>query len=239
MKYQRKLSFSKQGKNFVKEKEKELIIYKEPIKALKKLIHKKKKKVKIKILDLGCGYGRISKVLKKFGNVVGLDISYQGLKLAKKLKIPLVLGDGEILPFRSKSFDVVVCAEVIPYTDNPYNMLREIKRVLVNNGLLFLSVENLYGGLISDPFIKASEIEDIIRRGESKKAKYFRKEEILSTLEKMGFKVIYFRPVGFVRAGFLSKYKFRNVEKLERLCAKYVPLLARAFVIIAVAPSHQ
>ena len=39
-----------------------------------------------KVLDLGCGYGRVAiKLLKKTNNVIGIDISKENIKLAKEI----------------------------------------------------------------------------------------------------------------------------------------------------------
>lgn len=239
MKRQRKFSFfNVQGKKFIEAKEKEFAIYKDSLKIFRKIVkpgrnEKQKRKKKIKILDLGCGYGRFIKRIKDIGSVFGIDTSRKALKFTKKLGVPILVGDGEKIPIKSRKLDAVLCIEVLSHTDKPQNMLKEIKRILKKSGILFLSVENLYGGIISDPYIKKSEIKRVIEKGERKEVKYFRKEEIISMLEKMGFRIIYFRPVGFARAGPLEKYNFRNVEKIERTCAKYIPLLARAFTIIA------
>ena len=50
-----------------------------------------------------------------------------------------IVGIGEYLPFRSESFDLTICAQVLTYTNNPFLLVAEIYRVLRPRGVLFLS----------------------------------------------------------------------------------------------------
>ena len=42
---------------------------------------------------------------------------------------PLVIAEGEHLPFRDKSFDFVIASHVLEHTDNPRRFLKELVRV--------------------------------------------------------------------------------------------------------------
>jgi ubiquinone/menaquinone biosynthesis C-methylase UbiE len=77
---------------------------------------------KWKVLDVGCGpyFGDFE------GHVVGIDPS---IKLLKQAKIPVVLGVGEALPFRSDGFMAVVCITAIQNFDDVKKGLLEMKRV--------------------------------------------------------------------------------------------------------------
>jgi ubiquinone/menaquinone biosynthesis C-methylase UbiE len=50
--------------------------------------------------------------------------------------------DAQQLPFPEKSFDVVICFEVIEHLDNPRLFLSESKRVLRSNGIFLCSTPN-------------------------------------------------------------------------------------------------
>ncbi|VVB59133.1 Ubiquinone/menaquinone biosynthesis C-methyltransferase UbiE [uncultured archaeon] len=67
------------------------------------------------ILDIGCGNGRHLIEAKKRGlNAVGLDISKNLLKIAKKKTgAHLVLGNALALPFRDRTFDNSICIAVV------------------------------------------------------------------------------------------------------------------------------
>jgi SAM-dependent methyltransferase len=52
---------------------------------------------------------------------------------------PDYLYDGRSLPFESKSFDTVICIEVLEHTPDPQNLLNEIARVVKSDGIVVLS----------------------------------------------------------------------------------------------------
>jgi ubiquinone/menaquinone biosynthesis C-methylase UbiE len=81
------------------------------------------------ILDLGCGDGRITNVLvKKYEHVCGLDSSEEALKHVVSEK---KLGSLDSLPFEDKSFDTILCSEVLEHLPfRTYNKaLQEMERV--------------------------------------------------------------------------------------------------------------
>lgn len=92
----------------------------------------------MKILDIGCGTAHIIQEMvtnKKTSEHVGLDVSKAMLKLAKENcerfhNVGLVVGDGLILPFPEKIFDIVITrlAEYSP---------QEAYRVLKKGGIFF------------------------------------------------------------------------------------------------------
>lgn len=42
---------------------------------------------------------------------------------------PLVIAKGEKLPFKNKSFDFIICRQVIEHSKNPFQFIKEIQRV--------------------------------------------------------------------------------------------------------------
>lgn len=81
------------------------------------------------VLDVGCGDGRITnRLVSKYGRVCGLDGSEEALK---HVKSETVLGGVAPLPFPDKSFDLVLCCEVLehlPFETYPA-ALKELERV--------------------------------------------------------------------------------------------------------------
>lgn len=71
------------------------------------------------VLDVGCGLGFTSLILKLYlSNVkylVGLDISHEKLLKTKQLNLydELIVADAEMLPFRDKVFDAVIASEIV------------------------------------------------------------------------------------------------------------------------------
>jgi ubiquinone/menaquinone biosynthesis C-methylase UbiE len=76
--------------------------------------------------------------------IVSFDISSTALSYAKKIYPGpnYVRADANSLPFASKSFDSVVALEIIEHLDNGLLLLKEIRRVLKDEGLLVVSTPN-------------------------------------------------------------------------------------------------
>ena len=86
------------------------------------------------ILDVGCG--RISSLtgVEKGAYRVGLDIYEPYILKVRGLSThhAYVLGDGRVLPFKSKSFDCAVATEILEHLDihDGLRMIKEIERVV-------------------------------------------------------------------------------------------------------------
>lgn len=97
---------------------------------------------RVKILDVGCGVGKIFWKITA-GMNVGIDMSLGALKIASKKSDSLyICSVAENLPFRRESFDIVLLLEVIEHVDDQEACLAEISRVLKRGGLLILSFPN-------------------------------------------------------------------------------------------------
>lgn len=98
-----------------------------------------------KILDIGCGGGGVTKKLSKDNFVVGMDLIEDNLKLARQNGIHTLnvrfLSD---LPFKDKSFDIVVCLHVLEHLRNPKILLNEINRIIKPDGFAIVAVPNSY-----------------------------------------------------------------------------------------------
>lgn len=85
------------------------------------------------VLDVGCGTGIVLKELKSRGVAVkGIDISQAALdKLPDSLKEYCSIGDIRDIPFPDKSFDVVLCGDVLEHIvkQDIVKSLKELGRV--------------------------------------------------------------------------------------------------------------
>jgi len=101
-------------------------------------------------LDVGCGTGRYSLRIALNYEVVALDFSIKMLKVLRikalkrnlMLKIHLVLGDGENLPFRNNCFNSLICTLTFDHFKNSFKAASEFSRVLKRNSICILSTFN-------------------------------------------------------------------------------------------------
>jgi len=109
-----------------------------------------------KILEVGCGSGKLLSLLKTQNDVVGVDAAADGITacLSRGIEGHCLDVSSEPLPFADQSFDFVVCLETVEHATSPYFALVEMRRVLKTGGKLICSVPNpnwghilLYPGL--------------------------------------------------------------------------------------------
>lgn len=84
------------------------------------------------LLEVGCGTAHFTRWFESIGlRCYGLDLSTLMLKEAKILWHggPLFQGESSYMPFKDKSFDVVVFIACMEYMPNPVKVLREASRV--------------------------------------------------------------------------------------------------------------
>ena len=92
------------------------------------------------VLELACGTGILTSLLKKNNNkVYGIDLTFEYLcKLGeKKIEIDSINGTAEFLPFQNRYFDCIV-ASYLPKYVNLNSLVSECQRVLKQEGLLIL-----------------------------------------------------------------------------------------------------
>jgi ubiquinone/menaquinone biosynthesis C-methylase UbiE len=95
-----------------------------------------------RVLEIGCGTGRLLAERLRQGPGVGMDISLPMLRQAhRRLNgagegVPIVRADVSGLPFPDASFDVVIATGVLTAIPNPRPALCEARRVLRSGGHL-------------------------------------------------------------------------------------------------------
>lgn len=101
-----------------------------------------------RILEIGCGDGRLLSLLQPENEVYGIDAAETGVKKCADKCIEAFCLDvsSQPLPFPSDYFDVVIILETLEHLMNPYYALLEIRRVLRENATLICSVPNPWTG---------------------------------------------------------------------------------------------
>ncbi len=113
-----------------------------------------------KLLDVGCGAGKVISLAGKDGfEVLGVEIEEKVAGLAQKnlqkerVKGKIITGDILKTKLKKEQFDVVVCSEVIEHVDSPEKIIQEIHRLLKKDGILILTTpHNQRYWTVSDEF---------------------------------------------------------------------------------------
>jgi SAM-dependent methyltransferase len=88
------------------------------------------------ILNIGSGPGWLESSLVGVRDFVSIDISVNMVKMVTKYsKSHVLCADGEHLPFRPGSFDIIIASRVIKFMDTE-SLIKEIKDALKNGGML-------------------------------------------------------------------------------------------------------
>jgi ubiquinone/menaquinone biosynthesis C-methylase UbiE len=92
------------------------------------------------ILDIGCGPGSTLQRYQNAHYLVGIDISNNFCRNAKKnvKNGEIVLASMDNLPFKENTFDRIVAVYSIIYTPNKEKTFFEISRILKDNGIFVL-----------------------------------------------------------------------------------------------------
>ncbi len=102
-----------------------------------------------KMLDLGCGSGRLSVVARELGwRTVCLDLSMEMLGAARETGATrMVQADAERVPLRSRSVEAALSFAMLEYVPHPEQVLAELARVLKPGGTLLITMPNHSSGL--------------------------------------------------------------------------------------------
>ncbi len=169
-----------------------------------------------RVLEVGCGcFGPIYYVNSRCFRV-GIDPLLHNYR--DILDIPsathLVTGLAEKLPFRDKSFDIILCVNVLDHMLEPRAALKEIGRVIATSGLLFLDV-NVFSRL---PKWARRRLQLLDREHPF----HFSAAEVKCFLEQAGFSLLESKKGGYedTRGGSEIKFTLFDKHAIKVLVAK-------------------
>lgn len=99
------------------------------------------------LLDVGCASGyMLAELAKRFPQVkyYGVDVYDKAVFYAQKRypNINFLVASAQKLPFRDDFFDQVICYETMEHVEDPLATLKEIKRVLSQDGTAFIAMDS-------------------------------------------------------------------------------------------------
>lgn len=174
------------------------------------------------ILDIGCGPGVMSSLLPDSAFCIGIDISRDQIKFAKKsTNRCFVVGDSKNLPFNENTFDYVTLIEVIEHLDkdNTVEILSEINRLLKKDGSLIITTPNYHScwPIIEKIWSRMNPV-DYTREHINKMTI----KKIKALLERSNFKNIKIKTI-FIISPFLAFLPYIIGRKLCRIETKILP----------------
>lgn len=98
-----------------------------------------------RLLEVGCGGGHVLRLFPE-AQLTGVDVSGEMLKRARAnlagLQVQLLKGDLQELGLPARSFDKIVCTEVLEHASKPEAILSEIQRLLRPGGRAVITFPN-------------------------------------------------------------------------------------------------
>ena len=110
-------------------------------KAKRNLVHRYIKGKNLKILDIGCGTGKLLEELQPYGKVYGLDANPQALKFCRKRHLRyLFQGHFPQIPNINHQFDVIICLDVLEHIGDDQTSFQVIRKLLKPSGFAIITV---------------------------------------------------------------------------------------------------
>lgn len=153
-------------------------------------------------LDVGCGEGRVGRLLQAKGHqVIGIDGSPTLAHAAGTGGMPVAVADGGALPFRDAQASLAISSMVLMDVDDLHGQLCEIARVLTPGGALCLSVlhpirlsgfpmDDEYGTFALGDYLGSQRLEwTASRNGEAARVRFWKRpvSEYVNALARAGF----------------------------------------------------
>jgi 2-polyprenyl-3-methyl-5-hydroxy-6-metoxy-1,4-benzoquinol methylase len=148
----------------------------------------------IKVLDIGCGSGKITKTIQNRGyDVCGLDFSEEAIKKARQLGIKANLCnlDNGIIA-DDNSYSVLWAGDIIEHVFDPIGLLKESHRVLKDGSIILMTIPSDVGLIsrIRILFGQSYQVAMYKSSGYYKHHTFFNMALIKFMLRKSGFEIV-------------------------------------------------
>jgi 2-polyprenyl-6-hydroxyphenyl methylase/3-demethylubiquinone-9 3-methyltransferase len=164
-----------------------------------------------RVLDAGAGGGLLSVELAARGaRVVALDLGPRALRAARAeagrrgLTLAAVVANGGRCPLKDASFDLVVCADVLPHVVDLPPLLDELARLVAPGGRLYVATMNRTALARFVLITLGEDVLGLIPRGTHVAEKFITPAELSRELASRGLTLAIIEgvgPSGFDRKG--------------------------------------
>ena len=162
------------------------------------------------VLDIGCATGSLLAHLREYGwNVTGVEISPCAGYARDKRKLNVRDIPLEENNFPSGSFEVILASHLIEHLNDPKTFLIETKRILKDNGDIYITTPNISG-------FQAHLYGSDWRSAIFDHLYLFSRKTLSKMLKNTGFKVESCRTWGGIAAGMAPKWLKKNADFLAK-----------------------
>lgn len=159
----------------------------------------------LRLLDVGCGTGNHMARMRERGfEVAGIDGSDKMLEHARSLNpgAEILHADVDAIPFPDRSFDFVLCIEVLRYLPDSSPCIREIARVLRPGGVCLATAApafNLNGYWLINRVANSVRVGNLVRLKQFfTTSRKLRRQFTYAGFEKPAVHGVYIGPVNWV-----------------------------------------
>ncbi|REK31796.1 MAG: glycosyltransferase, partial [Planctomycetota bacterium] len=147
-----------------------------------------------RILDVGCGGGRLGAALKarQECEVVGIELDPSAAAAAKERLDRVVVGNVEEagrVEFSEGRFDCVICADVLEHLREPADVLKKLRRWLTADGVLVTSLPNVRNHTVVQSLLAGNWTYESAGLLDADHVRFFTRREIEKLLFRAGFAV--------------------------------------------------
>jgi 2-polyprenyl-3-methyl-5-hydroxy-6-metoxy-1,4-benzoquinol methylase len=147
-----------------------------------------------RVLDIGCGAGRLGEALKarQPAEVTGIEMVEAAAKAAHGRLDRVLWGDVERmeLPFGRGSFDAVVCGDVLEHLEAPERLLACIREWLAPGGALVASIPNVRHHSVVQSLLDGNWTYEAAGLLDRTHMRFFTRREIEEVLQRSGFMLV-------------------------------------------------
>lgn len=171
-------------------------VYRAEVEAIRKFIPKTGKGI-----EIGVGTGRFS---IPFGIKVGVEPAKAMAEIARKRGISVYESKAEHLPFQDNSFDFVLMVTTLCFLEDPFQALKEMKRILKPTGKIVI-------GMLDEDSLPGKLYEE-----KRKKSKFYRDARFYSVNQVMDWlKKLEFNNLQTVQTIFKNPSEIQSLEPIE------------------------